>query len=76
MKSSKQFSNAPEKAQQEPPEKPDKPSGRIRLNSLGDLALLRLQNAAENARKVGVATVTEHPDGAWSVQFTPLQEQG
>lgn len=76
MRSSKSSSPDPEKGQQEKPGKPEKPSGRIQLNNAGDLALLRLQNAAEGAQKAGVATIVYLPTGTWNVQFTPLTEQG
>lgn len=76
MKSSKSYLPDPEKGQQEQPETPEKRSGRIRLNNAGDLALLRLQNAAEGAEKAGVATISPQDSGAWIVRFTPLTEQG
>lgn len=49
---------------------------------MADLALLRLQNAAESARKQGVAQIDESEvideSGAigWVVRFTPLSVQG
>lgn len=43
---------------------------------MADLALLRLQNAAEAARKAGVAEIDESGVNGWIVQFTPLQNQG
>lgn len=57
-------------------------SGKLRLNTMADLALLRLQNAAESARKQGVAQIDESEvideSGAigWVVRFTPLSVQG
>jgi hypothetical protein len=49
---------------------------------MADLALLRLQNAAESARKHGVAHIDESgvidESGAigWIVRFAPLSTQG
>lgn len=43
---------------------------------MADLALLRLQNAAEAARKAGVAEIDESGANGWIVQFTPLKFEG
>lgn len=73
MKSSKQSSSAPAKGQREQQGKPENDSGRFRLNSLADVARLRLENAANAAAKLGVASIETGADGTLIVQFTPLK---
>lgn len=76
MQSSKNSLSDPEKERPPKPEKQASSSGRLKLNTMADLALLRLQNAAEAARKIGVAEIDESGANGWIVQFTPLTEQG
>jgi len=82
MKSSKASSTVPAKGQPQKGEPQENASGKLKLNTMADLALLRLQNAAESARKHGVAHIDESgvidESGAigWIVRFAPLSTQG
>ena len=71
MKSSKRSLSAQEKGQPAKVEKQAKEFAQPKLNSMADLATLRLQKAVENAEQNGIAKVQRGEKG-WIVEFTPL----